>query len=188
MILELLWSILVSNWIIWGPFGFEMTYLDWSVTYQSSRAQCAGPLNWTLQFWSILQIVNTILPWLHRAQLWSVCQDLCLCFCMCVCLCLCMCVCLCLCMCVCLCVVILNYYFVDEALRWMRSTKPTYLLPQGNKNNGRLMWVWVYLQTQKMKMAPKMNTTPKMRIIQKIKMKIFCVIIFPSMGYYIQPL
>ena len=39
--MELLWSLLLPNWIILGPFGSEITYTGWSVTYPCSRAQCA---------------------------------------------------------------------------------------------------------------------------------------------------
>ena len=42
--LEVLWWFWVSNWIIFGPFGSEMTCLGRSVTYQCFRAQFA-PLN-----------------------------------------------------------------------------------------------------------------------------------------------
>ena len=42
---------MVSNWIILGPFGSEMTYFGWSVAYQVSRAKCGGMGRGGVQPW-----------------------------------------------------------------------------------------------------------------------------------------
>ena len=61
MFLELLWSLLVSNWIILGRFGSEMTYLGRSVPYKCSRAQCApSPPLWLHDTWTTFMRMSLI--------------------------------------------------------------------------------------------------------------------------------
>ena len=59
----------------------------------------------------------------------------------------------------------LSVYVFVRSLRWMRMTKPSYLLHQENKtNNGRLSWAMPH---SKFKMTPKMKTNPKMKTTPK---------------------